>query len=131
MSENLIIGYLIISAVATVWIAADRSFWLHHPSAAGSVTGLDFLLAFIFGLFWPFSLSAWLLGPKRRPSDPVADLIGKAARVSKDLVPVGRVVIKGDEYEARAESEALSLNCEVKVVDVRLGQLIVRRSSSK
>jgi membrane-bound ClpP family serine protease len=131
MRETLIIGYLIISMVATVWIASDRSFWRHHPSVAGSVTGLDFLMAFIFGLFWPFSLSAWLLGPKRRHNNPTADLIGKVARVSKDLVPVGRVVIKGDEYEARAESEALSLDCQVEVVEVRLGQLVVRRSISK
>lgn len=119
--------YVFISMAVAIWDAANRRSWFMNtntaPDATTAVYGL--LLAFVAGSFWPVSLVIWFF--RKKEPEPITALIGENGRVTKDLVPVGKVTVGGIEYEARAETGTLALNHEVTVIDVRIGQVNVQK----
>ena len=111
-----------------IWVAADRDSWLVRlPGAGVGADEIDFLGVFLVSLFWPITLTRWITRASQAKVDSDGATVGKDGDVSRDLIPVGRVVIDGVEFEARAATGTITLKSRVRVLEVQLGQLIVQR----
>lgn len=64
--------------------------------------------------------------PDAERRDLLRSLMGNAGRATSDLLPWGEVEVDGATYEAMSESGPISSGCEVEVVGVQAGGLVVR-----
>jgi len=132
-----VLGFVSLSAfVASIWIAFSE-----FGVGVGSATlGLAILLvpmalAFAFRVFPETPLGKRVLPPPPEPEDVVPaadrrrharDLVGSTGRAESELLPWGRVSVRGESLEALSDGGPIDAGVEVDVVGVQGTALVVR-----
>lgn len=132
-----VLGFVSLSAfLASIWIA----FSTFGVGVGAATLGLAIVLVpvalgFAFRIFPDTPLGRRVLPPPPEPEDVVPDigrrrrardLVGARGRAESELLPWGRVVVRGESLEAMSDGGPIDVGTEIDVVGVQGAALVVR-----
>ena len=132
-----VLGFVSLSAfLASIWIAF-REFGVGVGAATLglAIVLVPVALGFAFRIFPDTPLGRRVLPPPPEPEDVVPDIgrrrrardmVGASGRAESELLPWGRVVVRGESLEAMSDGGPIDAGTEVDVVGVQGPALVVR-----
>lgn len=132
-----VLGFVSLSAfLASIWIAfSEFGVGVGAATLGLAIALVPVALGFAFRIFPDTPLGRRVLPPPPEPEDVVPDigrrrrardLVGASGRAASELLPWGRVEVRGESLEAMSEGGPIDAGTEIDVVGVQGAALVVR-----